>query len=188
MSLPCGFVVRKDKDLFIVFRGTRTPLEWFRNSEIKQTTFDSLGRGNTTQGFSRIFTALWSSIEQILSQENINTLDNNGNPTLNIFITGHSLGGALATLCAAKVKDEYKNPRPILYTFASPRVGDLEFASKFQDLQIQSFRIANTEDIVSTVPLATSVLAKEQPLFFTPDFVELTFEAAELTVNSSGSG
>ncbi|GAC1479314.1 MAG: hypothetical protein NVS2B14_20070 [Chamaesiphon sp.] len=85
-------------------------------------------------------------------------------------------------MCAAKIKARYNTVQPTLYTFASPRVGDLNFANKFQAFNIESFRIANTEDIVPTVPLATSTLAKEPPIFFTLDLAKLTLEAAELVV------
>ncbi len=162
-------------DLFIVFRGTRTPLEWFRNSEVKQTFFLD-GFGSTTKGFNKIFTQLWDTINQGISNIASNQISN-------VFITGHSLGSALATLCAAKVKITFPNLNVKLYTFASPRVGDLNFANKFKSLQIlEHFRIANIEDIVTTVPLATSSLEKSPPFFLTPKITEITSWAAEWIV------
>ena len=43
-----------------------------------------------------------------------------------IFFTGHSLGGALASLASFRVVlDRYTTPeRVVLYTFGQPRVGD----------------------------------------------------------------
>ena len=48
---------------------------------------------------------------------------------------------------------------PALYSFAGPRVGDLAFAAEFNRLVTTAWRVVNTEDIVTTVPLATPALA-----------------------------
>jgi predicted lipase len=74
-----------------------------------------------------------------------------GNLPPRIICTGHSLGGALATLAAAHIAichPEYKAPaagnatprdrdyakrRLQVYTFAAPRVGDTEFSSYLRD-------------------------------------------------------
>jgi predicted lipase len=46
---------------------------------------------------------------------------------LHVFCTGHSLGGALATLCALEMRQRL-GLRVELYTFGSPRVGSPQFA------------------------------------------------------------
>ena len=74
-----------------------------------------------------------------------------------VYITGHSLGGALATIAALDIARKNKLNNPInLYTFASPRVGDNTFADKFNEFvskdKIKAFRFANSEDIVPKVP------------------------------------
>ena len=82
----------------------------------------------------------------------------------------YSLGGALATLAAAhitKCNPEFK--KPIIYTYASPRVGDSLFASHFKDLEC--YRIANSEDLVVSLPSSTGKLRgpemKGEPIYFT---------------------
>jgi predicted lipase len=45
---------------------------------------------------------------------------------------------------------------PILYSFAAPRSGDLAFANQFDGLEC--YRIANSEDLVPTVPPASTTL------------------------------
>jgi len=45
-----------------------------------------------------------------------------------LFITGYSLGAALATLCAADLHNVFSHIDN-LYTFGSPRVGNEQFAS-----------------------------------------------------------
>ena len=63
-----------------------------------------------------------------------------------IWITGHSLGAALATLAA----DRYRNVKG-LYTYGSPRVGDKDFKKNFR---MNTYRFVNNNDIVTKVPPA----------------------------------
>jgi hypothetical protein len=62
-----------------------------------------------------------------------------------IWITGHSLGGALATLFASRF-----NSTQGVYTFGSPRVGNEVFKKNFH---VKIYRIVNNDDIVPRVPL-----------------------------------
>ncbi len=85
-----------------------------------------------------------------------------GKPKQRIFITGHSLGGALATLATSHIiklisDNKISAKLPILYTFASPRVGDSVFASNFSKLE-ECYRIANSEDIVPNIPIPSMLL------------------------------
>ena len=71
------------------------------------------------------------------------------------LVLGHSLGAALSTMAAAELA--IVNPggvqdKVISYTFASPRVGFLDFASSFDDAVPSSFRIWNILDIVPQFP------------------------------------
>lgn len=61
-----------------------------------------------------------------------------------IWITGHSLGGALALLAAARVEGIQG-----LYTYGAPRVGDHEFAAAFP---VRSFRMVHNNDVVPHLP------------------------------------
>ena len=67
-------------------------------------------------------------------------------------ICGHSLGGSLATLLALDVAANSAFTTPAVYTFGSPRTGDSLFASTFDQVVTNSFRIANRVDIVPTLP------------------------------------
>lgn len=74
------------------------------------------------------------------------------------FVTGHSLGAALATLATADLVNSGAASRAGMYSFAGPRTGDLAFAAEFNRRVAVGWRIVNTEDIVTTVPLATPEL------------------------------
>lgn len=88
-----------------------------------------------------------------------------------IYIAGHSLGAALATIATMdltlriceedsnnKVDSNKINNLIDLYTFASPRVGNNIFADKFNHFvkheKIRAFRIINSEDLVTNIPFS----------------------------------
>ncbi|KAI8470315.1 MAG: hypothetical protein J3K34DRAFT_521444 [Monoraphidium minutum] len=75
-----------------------------------------------------------------------------------VLVTGHSLGGALATLCAYELAGRTPKTGPgslevSMYTFGAPRVGNSAFAEAFNArLAGRSWRITNASDIVPSVP------------------------------------
>lgn len=68
------------------------------------------------------------------------------------IVTGHSLGSALATLFVLENDARRRFEVGTLCTFASPRVGNLEFARRFDQLPITSWRIVNKRDVVPKLP------------------------------------
>jgi predicted lipase len=115
----------------LVFRGTSGFEGWFSNLNALQSPWSEGGMVHT--GFRNDFSKLWEDIRPALSERNTP-----------VFYTGHSLGGAFATLAASKRKPD------AVYTFGSPRVGDAVFAESVKDISI--CRIVNNRDIVATVP------------------------------------
>jgi hypothetical protein len=70
-------------------------------------------------------------------------------------VTGHSLGGALATLLVADVTANAQL-KPQAWTFASPQVGDAIFAACYGGLSTVSWRIYNLGDVVPYFPFDAS--------------------------------
>ena len=69
-----------------------------------------------------------------------------------LFITGHSLGAALANLCSAYFVEAGRKVSG-LYTFGCPRVGDQTFADEMnRTLYRQHYRYVNNNDTVTRVP------------------------------------
>ena len=144
-GLPIGFVARRGGDFFLVFRGTVTVEEWVRNLNIGLTPFLRDGFGRVHEGFLQTYGLVRSSVLEALGA---------GGGGKHLFVAGHSLGGALATLAVADVSRGTMYPSPTLYTFGSPRVGDRFFAAAFNRRNGPgSFRIVNTSDVVVSVPL-----------------------------------
>jgi len=73
-------------------------------------------------------------------------------PSRPTVVTGHSLGSALATLFVLENDARRRFEVATLCTFASPRVGNLEFARRFDQLPITSWRIVNSLDVVPRLP------------------------------------
>jgi hypothetical protein len=79
-------------------------------------------------------------------------------PVRPTVVTGHSLGAALATLFVLENHAKNKFDVTTLCTFASPRVGNLEFVHTFNQLPISSWRIVNTRDIVPKLPFQIPIV------------------------------
>lgn len=71
-----------------------------------------------------------------------------------VWLTGHSLGGALATLAAARlVGERILRPEEVggVYTFGQPRVGDRDFEAAYE-LADRHFRLVHDNDLVTRMP------------------------------------
>uniref|UniRef100_A0A914Q9C9 Fungal lipase-like domain-containing protein n=1 Tax=Panagrolaimus davidi TaxID=227884 RepID=A0A914Q9C9_9BILA len=72
-----------------------------------------------------------------------------------IAFTGHSLGGAIASLTALKARHLglVDVDKLTLYTFGEPRIGDSDVAKNFRDLVKESYRVVHYSDLVPHLPL-----------------------------------
>jgi triacylglycerol lipase len=146
---PFGFVARNriSSLVFVVYRGTLTLHDWLCDLNFPQVP---TSMGNVDEGFSGIYSQTAASVTAAIQRVGASP---------NVVVTGHSLGAALAVLAAADIAANGLAANPELYSFAGPRVGDLTFAADFNRLVTSAWRVVNTEDIVTTVPLATPALA-----------------------------
>lgn len=128
-----------DHDSVIVCRGTEAD-EWNDiQADVNALTALAETVGKVHRGFKKEVDDLWPFIETAL-QENSKPL----------WFSGHSLGGAMATICAGRcllshIKSEPKG----LYTFGSPRVGDKRYVNY---TNVPHYRWVNNNDIVARVP------------------------------------
>jgi hypothetical protein len=154
-STQC-YVVHTDRTIIVAFRGTQVykpglnrPLEAVLRDEISDIFLDAKFQfvrwprgGYVHAGFQQGLDEIW----QDELQPDLTRLTR-AKPECSVWFTGHSLGGALATLAA----DRFPGVEG-LYTFGSPRVGDAGFANGFRALG-KTYRFVNNNDIVSRVPL-----------------------------------
>ncbi|XP_027367473.1 uncharacterized protein LOC113873520 isoform X2 [Abrus precatorius] len=86
-----------------------------------------------------------------------------------VYVTGHSLGGALATLLALELSSNQLAKQGTIsismYNFGSPRVGNKRFAEVYNEIVKDSWRVVNHRDIIPTVPRLMGYCHVEQPVF-----------------------
>lgn len=73
---------------------------------------------------------------------------------LEVVLTGHSLGGALAVLCAYHLSRWFrwrggKTPRLVVYTFGQPSMGNTAFEKNYNHYVRHSYQVTNESDLVS---------------------------------------
>ena len=130
----------------LAFRGTQQVKDWITNLEAVRTPLaSSEGRtlGYVHKGFNDAFLSVCEQIDKLLE----------GDEDLPLYVTGHSLGGALATLAT------WYRPGDSLaacYTFGAPRVGDSGLIDRFRT---PIYRIVNGVDPVPFVPLSGRVVS-----------------------------
>ena len=147
MTTQC-FVVSNERYAIVAFRGSETQLrdgdsdpsyifaDWITNFNFLPDPWE--GGGNVHRGFKSALNEVWPELE-----EHISYLQDTNRK---IWVTGDSLGAALATLAATRDANVQG-----LYTYGSPRVGDQEFKENFK---VRAYRFVNNSDIVAKVPPA----------------------------------
>ncbi|BDA45990.1 probable lipase [Coccomyxa sp. Obi] len=65
-----------------------------------------------------------------------------------VYLTGHSLGGALATLAAYDIQSRFGLKDLQVYTFGAPRTGNHAFAREYEALVPETWHVINDTDIV----------------------------------------
>ncbi len=137
-----GAMIEHEDYLCMAFRGTDEILDWIDNINAfsKQEMF-----GHFHTGFYNSLEDIWSDINK--SYEKL--LQDKKRP---IFITGHSLGGAMAAIAAAKFIHKDK-PFTSVYTFGQPRAMTRETCRLFNaECKGRFFRFQNNNDIVTRIP------------------------------------
>lgn len=141
------------KQIIISYRGSVSPKQVLEELTsilaIPKVPFSA--GGNVQKYFWNSFQMIYSCLKQSVRQ----TLKSY--PGYRVVVTGHSLGGAMASLAAASlVYDRIVPPKQIvLYNFGSPRIGDKLFAFYHDGLVPSSFRVVHYEDIIVHFPTMT---------------------------------
>jgi predicted lipase len=146
--------VNKSGDVVIAIRGTEGILEWVHDAEFLQVPCPFLvGAGHTEDGFTDMYESLRTGAAPD-SPTVVNALPKLTfpKPVGSVTICGHSLGGALATLLALDVAANTSFTDPAVYTYGSPRTGDSLFASTYDQVVKNSYRVTNRLDVITAVP------------------------------------
>ncbi len=128
-----------DTDHVIACRGTE-PNQWNDvKADINAQTAVAETIGRVHRGFKKEVDDLWPILEKAL-------LDNKKK----LWFTGHSLGGAMSTICAGRCLLSHISSSPEqVYTYGSPRVGNKPYINY---AKLDYLRWVNNNDIVTRVP------------------------------------
>jgi hypothetical protein len=147
-----GFVGSTGKKVLLSFRGStvspgeftlltwldRAFSDWSANCDLNPQQFHS----GIVQGcYLTLLRKAWLTIHGLLTDH--------GAKDKNLWITGHSLGGAMATIAGAMCRWEGSLNVAGVYTFGAPKVGDDKFAQNYP-AELQRFE--NRNDIVPHLP------------------------------------
>ena len=131
----CHVVWNKD-EIALCFRGTEPDELSDVLADLNAIPRRSMTDGWVHSGFRGELDKLWNHIHAFIEQHK----------TKELFICGHSLGAAMATLAASRLPQTEE-----LYTYGSPRVGTRSFVKA---MKATHWRFVNNNDIVTRVPLA----------------------------------
>jgi hypothetical protein len=136
-----GLIVQGWGGTVVAFAGTDplVPANWLTN-------FDTLPSPDDIHtGFENAVKSVWPEVRSAVLER-----DNAHQP---LFITGHSLGAALAAVAAKMLRKDGLAAVTGVYTFGMPRCGGRRFAEEYaRELGAKTYRLVHGDDIVATVP------------------------------------
>ena len=138
-----GYIAVSDKFILASFRGSESLPDWLTNLQAVKDP-GPWRRTEVHEGFQDAFFVSALKIGQAIGEKRRNQ---------QVWVTGHSLGGALAVILAATLL-ENNIPVQGLYTFGAPRVGDKSFAKQL-DNKLRNkahWRVVNKGDMVPHLP------------------------------------
>ena len=136
-----AYKMESKTDIVIACRGTE-PTQW-NDVKADLRAFPVLAEtvGRVHKGFKKEVDDLWPMISEDIKK---------ASSKKKLWVTGHSLGAAMATVVAARCTlKEGLHDVEELHTFGSPRVGWRKYC---KSLPITHYRWRNNNDIVTTVP------------------------------------
>lgn len=134
-----GFVASNSDHLIVSFRGSDDVFDLAVNLATAQNPDLEYYEGAVHRGFAAALEGVWLELRTLIDNLHLDGQQ--------IWITGHSLGGALATLTAKRL-NAFMEPVHCV-TFGQPRVGDPQFHGSYQ---VKHHRFVNEQDLVTKLP------------------------------------
>ena len=139
-----GFIIESPEDIVVAFRGTDSDSDIIADLEFLQVLFFLVpDAGKTHAGFTFIYFTCHNQLIDTLHELPADKT---------LYITGHSLGAALATLNALDVSANTDFKQIVMCNFASPRVGNPDFVGKYNSRLTNSVRFVNVYDVIPMLP------------------------------------
>uniref|UniRef100_A0A7S0VBB5 Fungal lipase-type domain-containing protein n=1 Tax=Polytomella parva TaxID=51329 RepID=A0A7S0VBB5_9CHLO len=135
------------------FRGTDSSnwSNWVENMKSWRTN-QMYPVDNSTQAMIHSgFWTLWSQFKPNVTAAMAAALERH--PGSKLIAVGHSMGGAVAQLCALDMKFQFNLTDVRSYTYGAPRVGNWAYALLYANYMTRSWRFTHDRDVVPSVPL-----------------------------------
>lgn len=139
-----AILISTNKHITLAFRGTEITSIKDIKSDVTIIKTKCESGGYIHSGFKKAFEEVENEIQSELKKADYKNMP--------LFITGHSLGGALATIAAKKLN--HSGGMASCYTFGSPRVGDDDWVS---NIKTPLHRVVNAADCVTIMPPSSNV-------------------------------
>lgn len=139
-----GFVLESERDAIVAFRGTGSAVDWISDMIARQCKYPFVrDAGWSHTGFTDIYRSMRQAVVSLVDRCD-------GNKPM--YVTGHSLGGALAVLCATDLASKRPDADIRVCTFGAPRAGNPDFAKAYNRSVAASRRYHNEFDVVPHLP------------------------------------
>ena len=149
-----ALIVAHDATVFLAFRTTEPRSNDWLGSVNAAPKANPYGKGRVHAGFLSAFQALLRSGEIGQARSLIRS-------ARQVWITGHGVGGALASIASAWLAREGTSTTG-LYTFGAPRVGDVGYRDYVnQRLTYRYWRFLYGSDLAGDAPLRSEVFGRE---------------------------
>ncbi|KAL4560954.1 hypothetical protein LXL04_033111 [Taraxacum kok-saghyz] len=155
------------RDILVIFRGTVTYPEWIANlmsslSPARLDPNDPKPDIMVETGFLSLYTSSETSVrfglgscrEQLISEISC-LLRRYKHEEISITLAGHSMGSSLALLLAYDIAEQGLKQASVpltVFSFAGPRVGNVRFKDRCEELGVKVLRIVNANDPITKLP------------------------------------
>lgn len=153
--VPAAFIATMDNNIYLAFRGTKNVSDAVADAAALQVPYTLVpDGGEVSLGFLNDYMGTDANPVQADILSELDELVMTGDYD-NLYITGHSLGGALAALAFPDLSQNVAISSVTMYSFAGPAVGNSDFVSTYEGEygpNRVSWRVVNTNDLVPKLP------------------------------------
>ena len=154
-DLQCAVTVsHAKKRMNVIFRGSESKSDWYYDLKIFKHQLPEKYQNDRNDIYVHL--GFWEQLMNNGSYDQILKLVKEGlaeHSDYELFITGHSLGGALCTLFGYLLSCELLNKVTVV-SFASPRVGNETWKIAYDTKQnLIHYRVTNNRDVVTAAPM-----------------------------------
>ncbi|KAI9253439.1 catalysis At the Interface: the anatomy of A conformational change in A triglyceride lipase [Phascolomyces articulosus] len=133
-----------DKTIYVVFRGSVSLQNWLADLTAIPVPYSGVTGATVHVGFLQSYKDVQKKLIELVNKELV------AHPGYTVAVSGHSLGGATALLCALDLYEQGVNVK--LYTQGQPRTGNKKFAEYVVKTGIPYKRAVHASDPVPHVP------------------------------------